>query len=956
MRRRLLLSLLLWCLATAGLYAEGSAFDLAGPKVDVHVKRGDVTLPISEVPNLLPGDRLWIHPDLPPSQSTHFMLVVAFLRGATNPPPDDWFTHVETWNPEVRSEGVFVKVPAQAQQALIFLAPATGGDFNTLRNTVRGLPGSFVRAAQDLQAASWERMRLEAYLHEVRATSQTNSKTLKARAEMAARSLGIKINESCFDRPIDQQVSCLSQNSEGLVLDDTNAQSLVAQLTNGSTLDLVNQLSYSAVGGGGVYSPYIGAIIDTAKILSSLRTAHFQYIPALALPSKDTLNLRLNMPPSFRNPKSVVVMALPPLGPAHPEPLHPVDPANEFCAQKPGLVLPAEGAPLVFATHMAHDLVLHVESQQDTHGLPVNLPVVADPAKGGLVLVHPAPRLPEGQLTGIVEGKWGFDKWRGPHYLLRASQPGQWTLSSGSKSALVVGRSDTLHLVGQNALCVDRIEEKAKGNDPLTLPWKSPTPNSLAVAVPMENASPGPVTISVYQYGLSKPETISLRAYADAASLDHFTLSAGDKTAYLQGTRLDEVAKAKFDGIEWTPGTLTRVKDHDQLKMDTNGSTAKLKPGKRYTASVRLLDGRKLKVHVRVNPPRPQAVLLSKGVQDADSGQASPVSLGSSDDLPIDDRLIFFLKATTPDKFERNEKVEVAAGDLSFRTTLDLSNGSLILENASTAVGSLEPLKSFGPSAFGPVRVRLVAADGATGDWLPLGTLVRLPKFKELQCSRYVDQPCVLSGSSLFLAEAFSSSPEFDNPTAVPLDFTGTEIAVPHPVDGVLYMKLRDDPSTVQTLNLPVTYLRRHHKTAAESHHKTTPAASSHEAKASAGKAAAATQASTTAAAPASAAPAKPAAANTAAAGKETNAAKPGTAAPVAPTAAPASTPKKAKPAAATAPGVKPAASTAAPSTGNSAPVIGNKSAKKKQPAGATSTHAQGGGSAATAPAKPQLP
>ena len=58
MRRRLLLSLLLWCLATAGLYAEGSAFDLAGPKVDVHVKRGDVTLPISEVPNLLPGDRL----------------------------------------------------------------------------------------------------------------------------------------------------------------------------------------------------------------------------------------------------------------------------------------------------------------------------------------------------------------------------------------------------------------------------------------------------------------------------------------------------------------------------------------------------------------------------------------------------------------------------------------------------------------------------------------------------------------------------------------------------------------------------------------------------------------------------------------------------------------------------------------------------------------------------------
>jgi hypothetical protein len=53
--------------------------------------------------------------------------------------------------------------------------------------------------------------------------------------------------------------------------------------------------------------------VDTAKILASLHTAHFQYIPALALPTKDTLNLRLNVPPSFRDPKSVVVVALPPV-------------------------------------------------------------------------------------------------------------------------------------------------------------------------------------------------------------------------------------------------------------------------------------------------------------------------------------------------------------------------------------------------------------------------------------------------------------------------------------------------------------------------------------------------------------------------------------------------------------------------------------------------------------------
>src|ERR1035438_9871672 len=177
--RRCLLLLLLWGLVSTSLLADGPAFDLSGPKVDVHVKRGEVTLPIGEVPNLLPGDRLWIHPDMPESQSTRYVLVVAFLRGATNPPPPDWFTRVETWNRAVRSEGVFVTVPAEAQQALIFLAPETGGDFSTLRGAVRARPGAFVRATQDLQAASWDRMRLEAYLAEIKQTSQTEQKALK---------------------------------------------------------------------------------------------------------------------------------------------------------------------------------------------------------------------------------------------------------------------------------------------------------------------------------------------------------------------------------------------------------------------------------------------------------------------------------------------------------------------------------------------------------------------------------------------------------------------------------------------------------------------------------------------------------------------------------------------------------------------------------------------------------
>ncbi len=802
--RRCLQVLLFWSLASTSLFADAPAFDLTGPKVDVHVKRGEVTLPIGQVPSLQAGDRLWVHPDLPESQSAHYVLIVAFLRGATNPPPPEWFTRVETWNKEVRTEGVFVTVPAEAQQALLFLAPETGGDFSTLRAAVRGRPGAFVRATQDLQAASLDRMRLDAYLAEVRATSVTDAKLLKERAENLARSLGIRVDQQCFDKPTDQQAPCLVQHTDGLVLDDSNAQSMVTQLANGATGDLMNQLSYSTLAGGGAFSPYVGAIVDTARILSSLHTAHFQYIPALALPTKDTLNLRLNVPPSFRDPKSVVVVALPPVTPAKPPPLHAVSPEDIYCALKPGLVLPVVGAPVVFSTQLATDLTLHIESQVDGKKSSVDLQVKADSSEGGLVPVNPVYSLPAGDLTAALRGKWGFDDWEGPHFHLHASQAGKWTLAADEQSALVVGREDTLHLEGDSTVCIDQVEEAPAAGNPVKLTWKATKSDSMEVAVPMKDASPGPVNLDIYQYGLEKPQSLPMTAYAEAASLDRLTVSAGDQVASLRGNRLDEVAKAELEGIMLKPSALKRVQDFDQLAMKADGSTANLDPGKPYVAKVQLLDGRRLKVPVTVESPRPQITLLNKGVQEEAAANPSPVHLGSPDDLPVDGRLVFFLKSRVPAKFPRNEKVEVAAVDGSFQTVLSLADSNLMLEDASTAMGTVEPLKSFGGSAFGPVELRATSAEGVTGDWLPLGTLVRLPGFKDLRCPRALAKPCTLTGSNLFLALSIGATADLSNATEVPPDFTGTQLSLPHPVNGTVYLKLRDDPGTVQTVTLPV--------------------------------------------------------------------------------------------------------------------------------------------------------
>jgi hypothetical protein len=460
---------------------------------------------------------------------------------------------------------------------------------------------------------------------------------------------------------------------------------------------------------------------------------------------------------------------------------------------------------MVFSSQLAHDLTLRIESPVGAKSAPIELPVTADPSRGGLVLKEPAPSLPPGELIGVIHGKWGFDDWTGPQFHLLSPQPGSWTLAAIDQSALVVGREDILHFDGQDSLCIDKVEEQSAQEKSKALAWMSPKPEALQVSVPMKDAAPGPVTIAIYQYGIEKPEAIQMTAFADAASLDRLTMSAGDSDGLLKGTRLDEVARAELDGIALKPLTLSRVEDHDQLLMQADSSTARLDPGKRYTARVELKDGRMLRAPVTVDPPRPQMALLSKGVQEDNAAAPSPVQLGNPDDLPLDGRLVFFLKSTVPARFPRNEKVELAAVDGSFDTELSLADGSLMLEDARTAMGNLEPLNRLGASAFGPIHIRALSAEGAAGDWLPLGTLVRVPGFKELRCPHSAARPCVLTGSNLFLVGSIAATPDFENPTDVLPEFTGTQLAVPHPANGTLYIRLRDDPATVQTLSLPVT-------------------------------------------------------------------------------------------------------------------------------------------------------
>jgi hypothetical protein len=783
--------------------ADSAAFDLAGPRIGMTVTRAGRTLPISDVPNLQPGDRLWIHPDFPESQSVRYLLIVAFLRGSTNPPPYDWFTRAETWNKQVRQEGIAVVVPKDAQQTLIFLAPETGGDFSTLRTAVRGKPGAFVRASQDLNQTSLDRLRLEKYLSEVKETSETDPQALHERSVLLGRTLNIKLDQQCFDKPTEQQAPCLTQNTDQLVLDDGHSQSMVTALTSGPNSDFIGAVSATSVAGGGFYSAYVGAIVDMARILGNLHTAEYQYIPALALPKQQELNLRLNNPPSFRKPKSVLVVGLPAVEAAQLPPLRAVNADEVFCLQKSPLVLPVEGAPLVFATAIAHDFILHIETKS---GAGMDLPAAVDASRGGFLIdthgLH-AGQL-DSQAKGTLRGHWGFETFDGPSFQLRSAHSAKWIIPPADQSALVVGRDDSVHLQSVNAACVEKVSVAATNGADLKTTWKPAKADELEVQIPLKDQTAGPMKLKVKQYGLQQPDELTLYAYSEAAHLDRFTINAGDEQGVLRGTRLDEVESFELNGIHFMPAKLSRANQKEELRLATlnNASAAALQPEEKLIAHVALKDGRVLDLQTTVEAPRPKVSLLSKSMQ-RDPG-SSAIRFGNEDELSQGGRLSFFVKAEVPEKFSHDEKIEVATADESFHVLLSEADSNLVLQDSQTVLALLDPAKSFGPSAFGPLHFRPVNADGAKGDWTPLVNLVRIPSVKEIRCPDSPDKQCKLTGTNLFLIDSVASDSQFSHTVPVPAGFVDSTLSVPRPNGTLLYLKLRDDPSTVNMMVLPV--------------------------------------------------------------------------------------------------------------------------------------------------------
>jgi hypothetical protein len=327
-----------------------------------------------------------------------------------------------------------------------------------------------------------------------------------------------------------------------------------------------------------------------------------------------------------------------------------------------------------------------------------------------------------------------------------------------------------------------------------------------------------------------------------------------------------------------------------RLTLPKDAPAPALPAGDSLTAEVVLNDGRNLRLPLTVEPARPAVTLIGTADVPSDTMPRSQfhVRLTSQGDLPVGDGLMFSLKSAKP--FPRAGQIEIASPDDSLHAALSVAKDTLILEDPQTLLATLQPLKDFGSSAYGPIRLRAVAPDGTAGEWLPLVTLVRLPTVTGLSCpvaepppaarptksakggaaSRTtatgsdspaapaavdvtasgpdatastagsttdgataappsagqstppVAQPtptavsptqaapaqptastCTLTGSGLYFIDSIATDEAFTNPTRVPEGFVGSSLEVPPPAGAVYYLRLRDDPATVDMVTLP---------------------------------------------------------------------------------------------------------------------------------------------------------
>jgi hypothetical protein len=583
-----------------------------------------------------------------------------------------------------------------------------------------------------------------------------------------------------------------------LVLNDGRGTSFADTLA-GAPTDLAYRLAATPEAGRGYYSPYIGLVRDVARILGAFRTAQYNYIPALTVHTQAKTALLLNAVPSFHKPQSVLVMTLPPVEAHKPPLLRPTELDALQCLTRERLILPVEGSPLIYSTAFGRNMNLRVRAKD---GRLADVPLIADPSKGGFVLGRSEARLADlgEDVEAWLRGRWGFKEFEGPRFQLQNASKEAWKVGAKQESTLIAGRENRIEVSGPTA-CVAGVTMTSASGASQTLDWKVLGPRSLALTLPLAGVDPGEVALNVAQQGLRDRITLKLKAFSEPSRLDAFTIHAGDSVGALVGARLDQVAGVRIGRIQFRSAELTRVEQADRLTLSRESAqeAGVLRAGETATATVAFKDGRSANLKIRVAAPRPVVTLIATEVSRPAPQSPVKLTLSDRDALPSDGLLTFSLRTGKDTSLTGRELVEIATADGTAIATLK-PGSELILQDQGTFVGRFDPARASSPTAFGPLRFRIVQ-NGASSDWQPLTTLVRLPKLEGWTCKEQ-EQACSISGLDLFFIEAVSPAADFQNAITVPQGYTSTELKVRSSPDGVFYLRLRDDGNVIAAAQL----------------------------------------------------------------------------------------------------------------------------------------------------------
>ena len=778
-----------FCAATPTLGAS-SSFDLIGPNVVVKITHGSVTLPLESVPNLSEGDVVSVKLDLPEGQTEGFRIVAGFLRGAIDRPSKDWFHEARSW--KGKGADFSLTVPKGAQQMALLVIPESGGGANAVISTVRKRPGAFVRAVQELNQATLDRARLDAFLRETLKAERQSPESVSAASQMLTRSLAIKLKAECLQQPAELQAACLTGDRETLLLADTHSSALASTLA-GAPTDLAFQLSATPQAGYGSYSSYIGVVRDMFRLLGAFQSTQLQFIPALAQIGNGRATLLLNTPLSFSKPTSVMVVAMPAIEAAKPPPLRASTPDIALCAVR-DMVLPVEGAPLIYATQYARDMALRLKRPD---GTLIDVPVHADPRRGGYVLDAAIPDGPfGGAIPAQLHGLWGFTPFDGPAFALSNPLLNNWKTADGT--SLVVGRANDVEVLGGGAGCVSQVSLRRGDGAPKPVSWKQAGTRGIVATLPLEKMAPGPISIVIEGVAGSTPAVVTLSALQEAGSVDDLSFHTGDDEAILTGARLDQVRSMTLGPLAFHPGGLTRVDNQDRLTLlaDDPGKAQTIGAGTKLNADVVFGTGRHKTVPVTIAARRTGAILVRIAGQTPAHEGTVPVVIRNTDVFAQDARISFAFHKDGMEPLDGQESVEIATADGRASGIVKAGKG-YDLQDATTGIVAFSPIEALGALAYGPVRFRVLHDDVAS-NWTPLATIVRLPDIRSVACPAH--DRCQVTGDRLFLVKAIGASDQPDAMQAIPDGFVATKIATPAARDGRIYLQLRDAPQAFATV------------------------------------------------------------------------------------------------------------------------------------------------------------